>query len=227
MMANPMKGEVGFTAGGEQYALIYTINALVTLEQKLGVTTAQIGELLGANLSMGNLRTLFWAGLLERHDCTEEGAGELISEIGIQKAGLLGHAVVRATADIDGQWQTSRAAQLARNGTYVVTMTERLPDGTLYGVLSRTEILNAPRRRVVLVDHFEQHQAPEGIADAEILEIVDHHRVGTLETTQPIRVDCRPVGQAMAFPPHPTPCDSPALRPRTSSARCSRPPSPR
>jgi manganese-dependent inorganic pyrophosphatase len=68
------------------------------------------------------------------------------------------------------------------------------PDGTLHGVLSRTEILSAARRRVVLVDHFEQHQAAEGIADAEILEIVDHHRVGTLETPQPIRVDCRPVG---------------------------------
>lgn len=67
-------------------------------------------------------------------------------------------------------------------------------DGTLHGILSRAEILNAPRRRVVLVDHFEQHQAPEGIAEAEIVEIVDHHRVGTLETSQPIRVDCRPVG---------------------------------
>lgn len=67
-------------------------------------------------------------------------------------------------------------------------------DGTLHGILSRAEILNAPRRRVVLVDHFEQHQAPEGIAEAEIVEIVDHHRIGTLETPQPIRVDCRPVG---------------------------------
>lgn len=67
-------------------------------------------------------------------------------------------------------------------------------DGTLYGVLSRSDVMNAPQRRVVLVDHFEQHQAAEGIADAEILEIVDHHRVGTLETTTPIRVDCRPVG---------------------------------
>jgi len=46
----------------------------------------------------------------------------------------------------------------------------------------------------VLVDHFEQHQAPEGIADVDIVEIVDHHRVGTLETALPIRVDCRPVG---------------------------------
>lgn len=67
-------------------------------------------------------------------------------------------------------------------------------DGSLHGVISRTEVLNAPRRRVVLVDHFEKHQAAEGIAAAEIIEIVDHHRVGTLETAQPIRVDCRPVG---------------------------------
>lgn len=67
-------------------------------------------------------------------------------------------------------------------------------DGTLYGVVSRAEILGAPRRRVVLVDHFERHQAPEGIAAAEIIEIIDHHRVGSLETNQPIRVDCRPVG---------------------------------
>ena len=68
------------------------------------------------------------------------------------------------------------------------------PDGTLFGVVSRTELLNQPRTRVVLVDHFEQHQAPEGIAEVDIVEIVDHHRVGTLETTVPIRVDCRPVG---------------------------------
>ena len=68
------------------------------------------------------------------------------------------------------------------------------PDGTLFGVLSRTDVINFPRGRVVLVDHFEQHQAPEGIADVDIVEIVDHHRVGTLETALPIRVDCRPVG---------------------------------
>jgi len=67
-------------------------------------------------------------------------------------------------------------------------------DGSLFGVLSRSEVIGFPRGRVVLVDHFEQHQAPEGLADMDIIEIVDHHRVGTLETAMPIRVDCRPVG---------------------------------
>lgn len=68
------------------------------------------------------------------------------------------------------------------------------PDGSLFGILSRTEVMGFPRGRVVLVDHFEQHQAAEGLADMEVIEIVDHHRVGTLETAMPIRVDCRPVG---------------------------------
>lgn len=68
------------------------------------------------------------------------------------------------------------------------------PDGSLFGLLSRTEVMGAPRAKVVLVDHFEQHQAPEGLADMDVIEIVDHHRVGTLETAMPIRVDCRPVG---------------------------------
>ncbi len=89
--------------------------------------------------------------------------------------------------------QTLVEAQAAlRQAQYALPVLN--PDGTLFGVLSRTEILSFPRARVVLVDHFEQHQAPEGIADVDIVEIVDHHRVGTLETASPIRVDCRPVG---------------------------------
>jgi manganese-dependent inorganic pyrophosphatase len=89
--------------------------------------------------------------------------------------------------------QTIHEAQAAlRQAQFALPVLES--DGTLFGVLSRTEVLSYPRARVVLVDHFEQHQAPEGIADADIVEIVDHHRVGTLETALPIRVDCRPVG---------------------------------
>ena len=89
--------------------------------------------------------------------------------------------------------QTIQEAQAAlRQAQFALPVMN--PDGTLFGVVSRTEVINSPRSRVVLVDHFEQHQAPEGIADVDIIEIVDHHRVGTLETALPIRVDCRPVG---------------------------------
>ena len=66
--------------------------------------------------------------------------------------------------------------------------------GNLLGLLSRSDALAAPAPKVILVDHFERHQAVDGLDEAEIVEIVDHHRVGALETRQPIRVDCRPVG---------------------------------
>ena len=67
-------------------------------------------------------------------------------------------------------------------------------DGGLVGLVSRSDLLEAPRPRVILVDHFETHQAAPGIEECDIVEIVDHHRVGSLETHAPIRVDCRPLG---------------------------------
>jgi manganese-dependent inorganic pyrophosphatase len=67
-------------------------------------------------------------------------------------------------------------------------------DGTLAGIFSRTEALTPEARPLIVVDHFERAQAVVGIEQAQIVEIIDHHRVGQLETLQPIRVDCRPVG---------------------------------
>lgn len=46
------------------------------------------------------------------------------------------------------------------------------------------------------MDHFESSQATQGFENAEILEIVDHHRVGDIQTLSPVRIDCRPVGSS-------------------------------
>lgn len=67
-------------------------------------------------------------------------------------------------------------------------------DGRLAGILSRTEVLAPPPRALILVDHFERTQTVLGLEDAQLQEIIDHHRVGHLETATPIRVDCRPLG---------------------------------
>jgi len=67
-------------------------------------------------------------------------------------------------------------------------------DGGLIGVLSEQDSINPPRPGAVLVDHFERTQTVRGLDEAEVLEIIDHHRVGALETRDPVRVDCRPVG---------------------------------
>ncbi|HEV8635896.1 MAG TPA: putative manganese-dependent inorganic diphosphatase [Chloroflexota bacterium] len=62
------------------------------------------------------------------------------------------------------------------------------------GVLTRTDVLRARRRRVVLVDHNERAQAVNGIEQADIVGVVDHHRVADLVTTQPPVMRLEPLG---------------------------------
>jgi len=90
-------------------------------------------------------------------------------------------------------------------------------EGELVGLVSRSDLLEAPRPRVILVDHFETHQAAPGIEESDVIEIVDHHRVGTLETHSPIRVDCRPLGSTATI----VACkfDEAGLKPSRAQAR--------
>lgn len=62
------------------------------------------------------------------------------------------------------------------------------------GMISRRNLLAARRRAAILVDHNEVSQAVENIQDADILEIIDHHRLGSLETITPIYFRNEPVG---------------------------------
>lgn len=67
-------------------------------------------------------------------------------------------------------------------------------EGRVVGLLGRRHILDYERKNVILVDHNEFSQAVEGIEQARILEIIDHHRLGTIETDQPILFRNHPVG---------------------------------
>ncbi len=67
-------------------------------------------------------------------------------------------------------------------------------DGHCSGILTRTNIARGIRRRVVLVDHNEASQSAAGIEDASVVEIVDHHRVGDIQTAGPILFLNLPVG---------------------------------
>jgi manganese-dependent inorganic pyrophosphatase len=62
------------------------------------------------------------------------------------------------------------------------------------GVVTRTDLLNPKPRRVLLVDHAEVGQSVEGVEKAEVMEILDHHHVGDIETTSPIPATFDPVG---------------------------------
>ena len=67
-------------------------------------------------------------------------------------------------------------------------------DGKYCGMVSRRNIINLQKRRIILVDHHEATQAVEGFDQAEILEIIDHHRIGSLETSGPVYFRNQPVG---------------------------------
>lgn len=72
-------------------------------------------------------------------------------------------------------------------------------DGRLAGVISQADLQRTQRRQAVLVDHFESSQLAAGVEDLEILEILDHHRVGDVQTMNPVRVDCRPIGSSCSI----------------------------
>jgi manganese-dependent inorganic pyrophosphatase len=62
------------------------------------------------------------------------------------------------------------------------------------GLVTRSDLVNPEPRRVVLVDHAEQAQSVIGVEQAEILEILDHHHIGSIETRVPVRAIFDPVG---------------------------------
>ena len=67
-------------------------------------------------------------------------------------------------------------------------------DGRLVGVVTRTDLINLKRKKVILVDHNEASQAVDGIEEAEIIEVIDHHRIGEISTLKPIYFYVEPIG---------------------------------
>ena len=67
-------------------------------------------------------------------------------------------------------------------------------DGRYVGVVSRRNMMGLHKKQLILVDHNEKNQAVEGIEQAEILEIIDHHRIGSMETDGPVYFRNVPVG---------------------------------
>ncbi len=67
-------------------------------------------------------------------------------------------------------------------------------DNQYCGMISRRNLLGAKKKNIILVDHNEKSQAVDGLEDAEILEIIDHHRLGSLETISPVFFRNQPLG---------------------------------
>lgn len=102
-----VRGIVKFEAGGSTYSLQYSINALVALEEDLGVTVAEIGTKLsgkdGKQVGLKDMRTLFRCGLIEHWpdgEPTVKQAGSLMTDVGLGPvAELIGEAFAAAFPD--------------------------------------------------------------------------------------------------------------------------------
>lgn len=67
-------------------------------------------------------------------------------------------------------------------------------NGRFAGIVTRRCFIDPPKKKLILVDHNEVEQSVEGAVDAEIVEIVDHHRLAASKTQKPITLYARPVG---------------------------------
>jgi manganese-dependent inorganic pyrophosphatase len=93
------------------------------------------------------------------------------------------------------------AKQLAEDARHAIQRADQFiypvldDEGHMMGVLSKSDLVNPPKMQLVLVDHNELGQAVAGAEDAEIIEVLDHHRLGgSLRSAQPIRFINEPVG---------------------------------
>lgn len=67
-------------------------------------------------------------------------------------------------------------------------------EGKFLGIVTRNSFITRPKKKVIMMDHNEKNQSVEGIEDAEIIEIIDHHRLAAEKTQTPIFMDVEPLG---------------------------------
>ena len=112
----------------------------------------------------------------------------------IRSAQFIDPVVARDVVTIHGKASLAEARGVVERSSQPVFPVTG-DDGRLVGYCFKTDIINPPKQQLVLVDHNELAQAVAGAEDAEIVEVLDHHRLGGgLKSTQPIRFINEPVG---------------------------------
>lgn len=94
-------------------------------------------------------------------------------------------------------------------------------EGEFCGMISRRNLLGAKRKQLILVDHNERSQAVDGLEDAEILEIIDHHRLGSIETMSPVFFRNQPLGCTATIIYHMYKENNIAIEPKIAGLLCS------
>lgn len=111
----------------------------------------------------------------------------------VRTASTLDRVIDRNIATIDADTTIAKARrEFGPTSTHALMVTD--DDGTLQGILTKSDLLKPSQTRLILVDHNEVTQAVNGADQVIISEIIDHHRLGALNTQQPILFINEPVG---------------------------------
>jgi manganese-dependent inorganic pyrophosphatase len=111
----------------------------------------------------------------------------------IRTATAIGSLIDRKFASLDADMRLSDVRKRVATSPAPAFMVIS-DDGRLQGILTKTDILKPVKTRLVLVDHNEMSQAVTGAGEVTITEVIDHHRLGMLNTVQPILFINEPVG---------------------------------
>ncbi|MBQ6314241.1 MAG: putative manganese-dependent inorganic diphosphatase [Mogibacterium sp.] len=121
---------------------------------------------------------------------TELGTAETIRRIRMAEPLETMMEIGTETADAEDLFVDVKAT-LANSRTRGIAVME---NGEFAGYVSRRCFLDAPKNKVIMVDHNEPAQSIEGIETADVIEIIDHHRLDSVSTSMPIFIDAEPLG---------------------------------
>ena len=130
--------------------------------------------------------------VLETEGATEMSvAADLIASLDQTVDTVMEHGIL--TLNKDGRLDEAVSDLMNQPFREAVVLDE---DNMPIGIVTRSDIAVHPHRKVILVDHNEVSQAAAGIEDAEVVEIIDHHRIADVSTIYPIKFINMPVGSS-------------------------------
>ena len=137
------------------------------------------------------------AELLKRAD--EKGVLIIATEYNTLKSVRLLYQAVPVSSIMQTKLTTFEKDELVSEMQEVIKETNFnhypvVEDGKLIGIIRRDNLVVPEKEKIILVDHNEKGQAVEGIGSAKVVEMIDHHRLGGMETSDPIFIHYEPVG---------------------------------
>jgi manganese-dependent inorganic pyrophosphatase len=147
---------------------------------------------------VGDREDIQWSAIKEKVRAVIVTGGLSVDERMVQDARQQGVAMLQSPHDTATTAMLCRTAMAAVQRLAADSQLSAFPvfdqQRRIVGILSKTDFLKKVDRQLILVDHNEISQAVQGADQVEIIEIIDHHRIGALTTSQPILFRNEPVG---------------------------------